>query len=153
MEAALPGICDTQGGEAAARALAASSRTLNFPDSHYNQGGAEKQARCRCAFSLAAQGGGTVLPADPPGLLSHIYRRLRSVCWFLHPQDLELLVPGAPNGEVRAARGTASVGWGVGVGHFQVGRGGESEPVGKTISHPLAKTLGHGVWPTIVAIY
>lgn len=45
MEAALPGICDAQGGEAAAWALAAAPKTLNFPDSHYNQGGTEKQAR------------------------------------------------------------------------------------------------------------
>lgn len=44
-EAALPGICDVQGGEAAARALAASPKTLNFPDSHCNQGGTEKRAR------------------------------------------------------------------------------------------------------------
>ena len=42
MEAAQAGICDAQGGEAAAQALAASPKTLNFPDSHYNQGGTEK---------------------------------------------------------------------------------------------------------------
>ena len=45
MEAALPGICDAQGGKAAAWALAVSPKTLHFPDSHYNQGGTEKQAQ------------------------------------------------------------------------------------------------------------
>lgn len=39
------GICDAQGGKAAAWALAASPKTLNFPKSHYNQAGTEKQAQ------------------------------------------------------------------------------------------------------------
>lgn len=49
-------MCDAQGGEAAAWALAASPKTLNFPDSHYNQGGTEKQAQWQMRLLSAGAG-------------------------------------------------------------------------------------------------
>lgn len=77
-EAALPGICDVQSREAAARALAASPKTLNFPDSNYNQGGTEKQADWQMrllpgcsAHRCWARGCASV--EDPPQLLPYIY--------------------------------------------------------------------------------
>lgn len=79
MEAALPGICDVQGGEAAARALAASPKTLNFPDSNYNQGGTEKQAQWQmqllpgCSAQRCWARGGCASVEDPPELRAHIY--------------------------------------------------------------------------------
>lgn len=79
MEAALPGICDVLGGEAAARALAASPKTLNFPDSNCNQGDREKQAQWQtrllpgCSAHRCWTRGGCGSVEGPPGLLSHIY--------------------------------------------------------------------------------
>lgn len=89
MEAALPGVCDALGcvcggggGEAAAQALAASPKTLNFRDSHYNQGGAGKRAgwqmrRLPGCSHVPVQGEGRLgCGGTLPELLSHIYRSL-----------------------------------------------------------------------------
>lgn len=105
MEAALPGICDVQDGEAAARALAASPKTLNFPDFHYNQGGTEKRAgwqmwllpgcsarRCGARDVWAAQG-----PSLSGPLIFIDSCTLSSSC-HLNP---ELFIPGTLSGEAK----------------------------------------------------
>lgn len=74
MGVVLPGICDKQGGEAAA-GPGSLLQTLNFPTAHYNQGGSRKQAQ----WQMQAHGEGLLRSTeDPPKLLSHM-------CSFLWP--------------------------------------------------------------------
>lgn len=90
-------MCDAQGGEAAAWALAASPKTLNFPDSHYNQGGTEKQAQWQMRLLSAgagARGGCLCFPKD----YCLIFIGSCAPC-SSYPQNLELFTPGMLGGQ------------------------------------------------------
>lgn len=157
MEAALPGICDVQGGEVAARALAASPKTLNFPDFHYNQGGTEKRAgwqmwllpgcsarRCGARGVWAARG--------PPLSGPLIFIDSCTLCSSCRPNP-ELFIPGTQSGEAKGSLEpqTLPIGWCAEWGTSRSRRESEPEQSARR-SHPLTEALGHRVWPTIAAV-
>lgn len=89
MEAALPGICDAQGGEAAARALAASRKPLIFPTLTVIRVAQESEQGGRCGVFPAAQRGRRAVRRTFPELL---YLDSCTLC-SSYQQSLELLVP------------------------------------------------------------
>lgn len=101
-------MCDAQGGEAAAWALAASPKTLNFPDSHYNQGGTEKQAQWQMQLLQAGAGArGGCLRFRKDYCL--IFIDSCAPC-SSYPQNLELFTPGMLVGRAGAAWSLSAMG-------------------------------------------
>ena len=147
---------DAQGGEASAWALAASPKTLNFPDSHYNQGGTEKQAQWQMRLLRAgagARGGCLCFRKD----YCLIFIDSCAPC-SSYPQNLELFTPGMLGGQGRGCLEPQFCGSGFPpgqawrVGHFWVGEWKRGRAVWKEI-YPPSETLGHRLWPQRAAIY
>lgn len=149
-------MCDAQGGEAAAWALAASPKTLNFPDSHYNQGGTEKQEQWQMQLLQAGAGArGGCLRFRKDYCL--IFIDSCAPC-SSYPQNLELFTPGMLGGqgggclEPQCYGSVFPPGQAWRVGHFWAGEWKPGRAVWKEICPP-SETLGHRLWPQRAAIY